>query len=156
MRPGIFISGQSINPSVGQSVHGSNFLKNERKIDIYNQTWVIKQSFNQFKLHEYALVLCTLLGEKTIFLHLIIKNRSSRASNISSWGSNISSWGSNISIWGSNISNWGSNISSCGSNISSWYSNVPNWGSNVPSLGSSMPGWGLNVLSWGWHKLSWG
>ena len=38
MRPGIFISGQSINPSVGQSVHGSNFRKNERKIDIYNQT----------------------------------------------------------------------------------------------------------------------
>ena len=37
MRPGICIRGLSINPSVGQSVRGSNFLENQRKIDIFNQ-----------------------------------------------------------------------------------------------------------------------
>ena len=42
MRPSMSIRGLSINPSVSQSVHGSNFLENEQKINIFVQIWAIK------------------------------------------------------------------------------------------------------------------
>ena len=77
MRPGIFIRGLSINPSVGQSVHGSNFLENQQKIDIFKSKMSNQAIIQSIKTTCRCIGLMDLLQEKNIFLHYIINSRKS-------------------------------------------------------------------------------